>query len=89
MFRALVSVETETELLDAAQTLKLRSVDQSHHQLAFIGISLETDDVVNWITIDAFRHWANINRQALGWEVTHSHDLHDFQDQHVNSVLIL
>ena len=66
MFRALVSVETETELLDAAQTLKLRSVDQSHHQLAFIGVSLETDDVVNWIAIDAFRHCANINRLKLG-----------------------
>src|SRR5215203_6453745 len=78
MFRALISVETETELLDAAQTLKLRSVDQSHHQLAFIGISLETDDVVNWIAIDAFRHCANINRQTLDWEVSRSHDLHDF-----------
>src|SRR5215213_7482226 len=78
MFRALISVETETELLDAAQTLKLRSVDQSHHQLAFIGISLETDDVVNWIAIDAFRHCANINRQTLDWEVSRSYDLHDF-----------
>src|SRR6185295_15455122 len=66
MFRALISVETETELLDAAQTLKLRSVDQSHHQLAFIGISLETNDVVNWIAIDAFRHCANINRTERG-----------------------
>src|SRR5215216_2541150 len=62
MFRALVSVETKTELLDAAQALKLLGVDQSHHQLAFIGVSLQTDDVVNWIAIDAFRHCANINR---------------------------
>ena len=66
MFRTLVGVETETELLDAAQTLKLGSVDQSHHQLPFIGISLETDDVVNWIAIDAFRHCANINRTERG-----------------------
>src|SRR4029078_2056745 len=62
MLCALISEETETELLDAAQTLKLRSVDQSHHQLAFIGIGLQTNDVVNWIAIDAFRHCANINR---------------------------
>ena len=64
MFRALVREETETELFDTAQTLKLRSVDQSHHQLAFIGVSLETNDVMNWIAIDAFRHWANISRQT-------------------------
>src|SRR4051794_27544554 len=66
MLRALVREETKTELLDAAQTLKLRSVDQSHHQLAFIGIGLQTNDVVNWIAIDAFRHCANINRTERG-----------------------
>ena len=78
MLRALVGVETETELLDAAQTLKLRSVDQSHHQLAFIGISLETNDVVNWIAIDAFRHCANINRQMRAGSQVVLQDLHDF-----------
>src|SRR6185369_17107428 len=78
MFRALVSIETKTELLDAAQTLKLRSVDQPHHQLAFIGISLETNDVVNWIAIDAFRHCANINRQRRSWSQVVLQDLHDF-----------
>jgi hypothetical protein len=55
-------------LLDATQTLKLRSVNQSHHQLAFIGISLETDDVVNWIAIDAFRHCANLNTLLPAWQ---------------------
>src|SRR4029079_5294721 len=78
MLCALISEETETELLDAAQTLKLRSVDQSHHQLAFIGISLETDDVVNWIAIDAFRHCANINRQSPSWEENRLQDSPDF-----------
>src|SRR5215212_6049513 len=56
MLRALVRVETKTELFDAAQALKLGSINQSHHQLAFVGISLQTDDIVNWIAIDAFRH---------------------------------
>src|SRR6185436_5167964 len=65
MLRALVSVQTKTELLDAAQTLKLRSVDQSHHQLAFVGVSLQTNDVVDWIAVNAFRHCANINRRGL------------------------
>jgi hypothetical protein len=52
-------------LLDAAQALKLRGVDQSHHQLSFIGVCLETDDVVNWIAIDAFSHCANLNRRKM------------------------
>jgi hypothetical protein len=43
-------------LFDATQSLKLRRVDQAHHQLAFIRICLQANDVVNWIAVDAFRH---------------------------------
>src|SRR5215213_2573754 len=67
MFSALVGKETKTELLDATQALKLRGVDQSHHQLAFIGVGLQTNDVMNWIAIDAFRHCANLNRERRAW----------------------
>src|SRR5829696_2717891 len=78
MFSALVSIKPETELLDASQTLKLRSVNQPHHQLAFIRVSLKTDDVVNWIAVDAFGHCANINREMRGWRKVVLPDLQDF-----------
>ena len=55
MFCALIGVESEPELLDAPQSLKLRRVDQTHHQLAFIRVGAKANDVVNGIAIDAFR----------------------------------
>ena len=56
MLRALVSVESESELLDASQSLKFRRVDQTHHQLAFVGVGAKTNDVMNRIAIDSFGH---------------------------------
>ena len=62
MFRALISVETQTELFDASQSLKLRRVDQTHHQLAFVCIGAKANDVVDRIAIDSFRHfWGFLN----------------------------
>src|SRR5690349_13951725 len=63
MFGALICEKTKAELLDATQTLKLRGIDQAHHQFAFIRVSLQTNDVVNWIAVDAFGHCANLNRR--------------------------
>ncbi len=54
VLRALISVETQSELLDSPQPLKFRRVNQAHHQLAFVRVGAKTDDVVNRIAIDAF-----------------------------------
>jgi hypothetical protein len=54
MLCALVSVEPESELLDASQSLKFRRVDQTPHQLAFVGIGAKANDVMNRIAIDSF-----------------------------------
>ena len=54
MLRTLVSVETETELFDSTEPLKLSRVDQLHHQLAFIRVGAKANDVVDRIAIDAF-----------------------------------
>ena len=56
VFRALIRVQTETELFDATQSLKLARINQAHHQLAFVSICLQANDVVNWIAINAFLH---------------------------------
>src|SRR5882724_3513081 len=58
VFRALVGVEPEAQLLDASQPLKLRCVDQVHDQGAFVVVGAKPNDVVNWIAIDSFRHGA-------------------------------
>ena len=47
-------------MFDATQSLELRRIDQSHHQLAFVGIGLQPNDVVNWIAIDAFSHYNDL-----------------------------
>ena len=57
MFSALVSVESESELFDAPQPLKLGRIDQSDHQPTFGGVFAQRDDVVNRIAIDALRQF--------------------------------
>ena len=52
----LIGVERKPQLLDAAQTLKLGRVDQTHHQLSFAAIGAKTDDVMDRIAVDTFRH---------------------------------
>ena len=59
MFRALIGIEAQAELLDASQSLKLARVDQTHHQLAFIGIGAKANDVVDRIAIDSFGHFGD------------------------------
>jgi hypothetical protein len=56
MLGALISVQTQTELLDAAQALKLGRVDQAHHQLAFVSVRAKANDVMNRISIYTFSH---------------------------------
>ena len=57
MLCALIGVERESELLDAAQALKLRRVNQAHHQTPFVRVGAKADDVVNRVAVDAFRHY--------------------------------
>ncbi len=59
MLGALISVETETELLDATQSLEFRSIDQTHHQFAFVSVGAKANDVVDRIAIDSFGHLGN------------------------------
>src|SRR6266540_4938981 len=76
VLRALVGIESETELLNASQSLKFGRVDQTHHQLAFVGIGAKANDVVDRIAIDSFRHWQVVNtrkkveRQSHGYKKT-------------------
>src|SRR6266576_2168699 len=63
MLRTLVSVETKSELLDATQPLKFRRVNQTHHQLAFVGVGAKTNDVVDRIAIDSFGHLGFLNNR--------------------------
>ena len=56
VFRALIGVEREAELLDAAQALKLRRVDEAHEQLPFARVGAQADDVVDGVAVDAFAH---------------------------------
>ena len=37
--------------------LKLARIDQAHHQLAFIGVSAKSNDVMYRISVDAFSHF--------------------------------
>lgn len=66
MLSSLVSVEAESELLDTSESLEFRSVNQTHHQFAFIGVRAKANDVVNGIAIDAFRQ--DELRPANGFE---------------------
>jgi len=54
VFRALIGIESESQLLDPSQALKLRRVDQTHHQLAFAAVSAKANNVVDRIAIDSF-----------------------------------
>jgi hypothetical protein len=54
VFCALISVESQSQLFDASQSLKLLRVDQTHHQLAFAGVSAKANNVVDRIAIDSF-----------------------------------
>src|SRR5882762_7169994 len=64
MFRALIGVEAQAELLDASQSLKLSRVDQTHHQFAFATVGAKANDVMDRIAIDSFRHfWGFLNNR--------------------------
>jgi hypothetical protein len=54
MFGALIGIESQSELFDPAESLKLARVDQTHHQLAFAIVGAKTNDVVDRIAIDSF-----------------------------------
>ena len=56
MLRALIGVEREAQLLDAAQALKLWRVDQIDHQTPLARVCAQANDVVDGIAIDAFAH---------------------------------
>jgi hypothetical protein len=58
MFRALVGIESETELLNASQSLKFGRVDLTPHQFAFSGVGAKANDVMNRIAIDSLGHAA-------------------------------
>jgi len=60
VFSALVGVESESELFDAPQSLKLRRIDQSDHQLTFDSVFAQRDDVVNRIAVDALRQFLDL-----------------------------
>jgi hypothetical protein len=48
-----IGIKAKPKLLDATQALKLGRIDQAHHQLSFVGIGAEADNVVDRIPIDA------------------------------------
>jgi hypothetical protein len=54
VFCALIGIESQSQLFDASQSLKFLRVDQTHHQLAFAGISAKANYVVDGIAIDSF-----------------------------------
>ena len=54
VFCALISIESQTQLFDASQSLKFLRVDQTHHQLAFATVSAKANYVVDRIAIDSF-----------------------------------
>jgi hypothetical protein len=66
MLCTLVSVESESELLDATQSLKFRRVDQTHHQLACVGVGAKANDVMDRIAIDSFGHLGDFLVPAKG-----------------------
>jgi len=54
VFGALISVETESQLLDPPQSLKLGRIDQANHQASFGVCIAQRNDVVNRISIDSW-----------------------------------
>ncbi len=65
MFRALIGVERESQLLDAAQPLKLRRVNKAHEQRPFGHVGAQADDVMHRVAVDAFRQLDFVLRYAL------------------------
>ena len=60
MLCALIGVEGQTQLLDAAQALKLRRVNQTRHQLPCVRVRAKANDVVDRVAVDAFGHCSYI-----------------------------
>ena len=56
MLGSLISVETQAELLDTAQPLKFRSVNQPDHQSSFSRFVGQRNNVVNRISVNALGH---------------------------------
>ena len=54
VFGALISVETESQLLDPPQSLKLGRIDQANHQASFGVCIAQRNDVVNRISIESW-----------------------------------
>ena len=54
VFRTLIGIKSEAQLLDPSQSLEIRRIDQTHHQLAFATISAKANNVVDRIAIDSF-----------------------------------
>jgi len=54
VFCALIGIESQSQLLNPSQSLKLLRVDQTHHQLAFATVSAKANYVVDRIAIDSF-----------------------------------
>ena len=54
LFRSLIGIEPKPELLDAPQSLKLRCVDQTHHQFAFVSVCAKPNNVMDRISINSF-----------------------------------
>src|SRR5260370_20301370 len=54
VFGALISVESESQLLDPPQSLKLGRIDQADHQASFDAVVAQRNDVVNRIPIDSW-----------------------------------
>src|SRR5882724_7178018 len=54
VFCALIGIESQSQLFYTSQSLKLRRVDQTHHQLAFASVSAKANNVVDRIAIDSF-----------------------------------
>ena len=54
VFCALIGIESQSQLFDPSQPLKLLRVDQTHHQLAFATVSAKANYVVDRIAIDSF-----------------------------------
>jgi hypothetical protein len=64
MFGALISVESEPELFNAAETLKLRRVNQPNDQTP-LGVIAERNDVVDRIAVNPLRQFLGLVIEEL------------------------
>ena len=53
VFRTLISIETQTELLDPAQPLKFRGIDQANYQPSLVTVVAQRNNIVDRIAIDS------------------------------------